>query len=49
MAEQPQGDKTEAATPKKLEEARRNGQIARSPEIQTVSVLSAALLALSVS
>ena len=45
MAEQV-GEKTEQATPKRLEEALKKGQFARSPEIQTVFVLCAALLAL---
>jgi len=48
MPDQPQGDKTEEPTPKRLEEAVRNGQIARSPEIQTVFVMGAGLLALTV-
>lgn len=48
MADQPPGDKTEDPTPKKLEEAVRNGNIARSPEIQTVFVMGACLLALTV-
>lgn len=48
MADQPTGDKTEEPTPKKLEEAVENGQIARSPEIQTVFVMGACLLSLTV-
>ncbi len=40
------GEKTEQATPKKLEEAHKKGQFARSPEVQTVFVLMAALAAL---
>lgn len=48
MADKPPGDKTEEPTPKKLEEAVRNGQIARSPEIQTVFVMGACLLSLTV-
>jgi flagellar biosynthetic protein FlhB len=40
------GDKTEQATPKKLEEALNKGQIARSPEVQTAFVLMGALMAL---
>jgi flagellar biosynthetic protein FlhB len=40
------GEKTEQATPKKLEEAQKRGQFPRSSEVQTVFVLSAALLAL---
>ncbi len=41
------GDKTEKPTGKRLEEAITKGQIARSPEVQTVFVLGAAMLALS--
>ena len=40
------GDKTEQATPRKLEEAARRGQFARSPEVQTVFVLAGGMLAL---
>jgi len=40
------GEKTEQPTPKKLEEAVRKGQIARSGEVQTVFVLLAGLGAL---
>ena len=40
------GEKTEQPTPKKLEEARERGQIARSSEVQTVFVLGASLAAL---
>jgi flagellar biosynthetic protein FlhB len=43
------GEKTEQATGKKLEEAHRKGQFAKSTEIQTVFVLTAALTALSFS
>ena len=46
MSEQT-GDKTEQATPKKLEEAIKKGQIARSPEVQTVFVLLGGLAALT--
>jgi len=45
MSEQ-QGDKTEQATPKRLEEALKKGQFARSSEVQTVFVLFAAIIAL---
>ena len=45
MAEQ-QGDKTEQATPRRLEDAWNKGQFARSSEVQTVFVLFAALTAL---
>ncbi len=41
------GEKTEQPTPKKLEEALRKGQVARSPEVQTVFVLLGGLVALS--
>jgi flagellar biosynthesis protein FlhB len=41
------GDKTEQATPKKLEEAQRKGQGARSAEVQTVFVLLGGLAALT--
>jgi flagellar biosynthesis protein FlhB len=40
------GEKTEQATPKKMEEALKQGQIARSPEVQTVFVLMGGLAAL---
>jgi flagellar biosynthetic protein FlhB len=40
------GEKTEQATPKRLEEALKKGQFARSAEVQTFFVLAAALLAL---
>jgi flagellar biosynthetic protein FlhB len=41
------GDKTEQATPRKLEEALKKGQIARSAEVQTVFVLLFAIAALA--
>jgi flagellar biosynthesis protein FlhB len=41
------GDKTEKATPKKKEEARKKGQVARSMDLNGAVVLLAALLALS--
>jgi flagellar biosynthetic protein FlhB len=41
------GEKTEKPTAKRLEEAFNKGQIARSPEVQTVFVLGGALLALA--
>lgn len=41
------GEKTEQPTPRKLEEALKHGQIARSPEVQTVFVLLGGLAALS--
>ncbi|HWC60495.1 MAG TPA: EscU/YscU/HrcU family type III secretion system export apparatus switch protein [Verrucomicrobiae bacterium] len=46
MSEQT-GDKTEQATPKKLEEALKKGQIPHSAEVQTVFVLLFALAALT--
>jgi len=39
-------ERTEAATPKRLREAREEGQVARSPEVVTVFVLGAGLLGL---
>jgi flagellar biosynthesis protein FlhB len=42
------GEKTEQATPKRLEEALKKGQFARSPEVQTVFVLCGGLIALRV-
>lgn len=39
------GDKTEQPTAKRLEDAVKRGQIARSPEVQTVFIFVAALLA----
>ena len=41
------GEKTEQPTPRKLEEAQKRGQIARSPEVQTVFVLLGVICALS--
>lgn len=41
------GDKTEQATPKRLEEAFNRGQFPRSAEVQTVFVMGAGLMALS--
>jgi len=43
------GDKTEQATPKRLEQAYNKGQFARSAEVQTAFVLMAALVALTFS
>jgi flagellar biosynthesis protein FlhB len=40
------GEKTEQATPRRLEDAIKRGQFARSAEVQTVFVLGASLLAL---
>jgi len=42
----PQGDKTEQPTPRKIDEARKRGEFARSPEVQTVFVLGASILTL---
>jgi len=47
MAEQPTGEKTEQATPRRLEDAIKRGQIPQSAEVQTVFVLFFALTALS--
>ncbi len=44
MPEKPFQDKTEPATPKKREEARKKGQVGKSREIPSVAVLSAGLL-----
>lgn len=41
------GEKTEAPTPRKLEDAQKRGQIARSAEVQSVFVLLAGLSALT--
>ncbi len=46
MAED-KAQKTEPATPKRREDARRKGQVAQSRELQSVAVLAAALLALA--
>ena len=46
MSEQT-GEKTEQPTPRKLEEAQKKGQIARSTEVQTVFVLLGVVCALS--
>src|SRR6266851_5078938 len=40
------GEKTEQATPRRLEEALKKGQFPRSSEVQTVFVLMAAMLAI---
>ena len=47
MAEQKTGEKTEQATPRRLEDAIKRGQIARSAEVQTSFVLLGAVGALS--
>ena len=41
------GDKTEKATPKKRDDARKKGQVARSVDLNGAAVLMAGLLALS--
>ena len=46
MAEESFQEKTEDATPKRLEEARNKGQVARSNELSSVAILAAGLLAL---
>jgi len=46
MSEAQSGEKTEQATPKKLEEAWKKGQFAKSAEVQTVFVLTSAMLAM---
>ncbi|MGD1019070.1 MAG: EscU/YscU/HrcU family type III secretion system export apparatus switch protein [Verrucomicrobiia bacterium] len=47
FTEQKGGDKTEKASPRRLEEAAKRGQIAHSAEVQTVFVLMSGLLALT--
>jgi flagellar biosynthesis protein FlhB len=47
MAEESLQEKTEQATPKRREDARRKGQVARSSELSSVAILTAGLLALS--
>jgi flagellar biosynthesis protein FlhB len=42
------GDKTEKATPKRREEARKKGQVAKSPDLNGAIVLLASLFALSI-
>ncbi len=46
MSEETAGEKTEKASPKRLEEAHNKGQFARSPEVQTAFVLVSAVTAL---
>ena len=45
MKEYP-GEKTEQPTPRKLEDAAKKGQYARSSEVQTVIVLTSGLVAM---
>ena len=47
MAEESFQEKTEQATPKRREDARRKGQVARSSELSSIAILATALLALS--
>jgi flagellar biosynthetic protein FlhB len=47
MSEEQLGEKTEQPTPRKLEEALKKGQLARSPEVQTAFVLLGGLAALA--
>ncbi len=47
MAEESFQEKTEQATPKRREDARRKGQVARSSELSSIAILTAGLLALS--
>ncbi|MFA6107333.1 MAG: flagellar biosynthesis protein FlhB [Candidatus Latescibacterota bacterium] len=47
MAEESFQEKTEQATPRRREEARRKGQVARSNELSSVAILAVGLLALS--
>ena len=50
MAEEQQGqEKTEEATPRKLEKAKEDGQVARSRELNSVAVVTFGALALAVS
>ena len=46
MAEESFQEKTEQATPKRREDSRNKGQVARSAELSSVAILAAALLAL---
>jgi len=48
MAEESFEDKTEKATPRKREEARKKGQVAKSRELPSVAVLLAGLITLTV-
>jgi len=47
VAEESFQEKTEDATPKRREESREKGQVARSTELSSVAILAAGLLALS--
>ena len=46
MAEESSQEKTEQATPKRRDEARKKGQVARSSELSSVAILMAGALAL---
>ena len=48
MAEESFQEKTEQATPKRREDSRNKGQVARSAELSSVAILAAGLLALAV-
>jgi len=48
MAEESFEDKTEKATPKKREEARKKGEVAKSRELPSVAVLLASLITLTI-
>lgn len=48
MAEKSFEDKTEKATPKKRQEARKKGEVAKSRELPSVAVLLASLIALTI-
>ncbi|MBW2615691.1 MAG: EscU/YscU/HrcU family type III secretion system export apparatus switch protein, partial [Deltaproteobacteria bacterium] len=48
MAEKSFEDKTEKATPKKRQEARKKGEVAKSRELPSVAVLLASLVALTI-
>ena len=47
MAEESFQEKTEEATPKRREDSRRKGQVARSSELSSIAILATGLLALS--
>ena len=49
MAEKTYEDKTEKATPKKRQEARKKGEVPRSKELPSVAVLLSSLITLSIS
>jgi flagellar biosynthetic protein FlhB len=46
MPEEPAGERTEAATPRKREQARRKGQVAKSQDVNSTITLIASLIAL---